>query len=296
MAGGYRYSAALDKTYTEKQQQQQRWAPSTQNLPVRTVPIIRAAPGPSDPLRFIKTSQAPIVRQARELVQASESQVRKQQHAKLDEQEEQWQTNLDDWKSRRRKASERAFQRVQDAKQLFPDEDERRNERRNEKRNEREPEPTLTTSTELLSEYSTREELVPPSQVVARTQPSTKGPKPPVPPKPMTDPRRKEELLLRSSNCEVDGEASRQMAPAEATLSVSGRKLCSHCSQPLGHGAAMVIESLQLLYHLACFRCCVCQAPLGNGLCGTDVRVRNTKLHCTDCYSNDEAGVKLSRV
>lgn len=50
----------------------------------------------------------------------------------------------------------------------------------------------------------------------------------------------------------------------------------------------MVIESLQLLYHLACFRCCVCQAPLGNGLCGTDVRVRNTKLHCTDCYSNDE--------
>uniref|UniRef100_A0A224YMP3 F-box protein 20 n=1 Tax=Rhipicephalus zambeziensis TaxID=60191 RepID=A0A224YMP3_9ACAR len=63
-----------------------------------------------------------------------------------------------------------------------------------------------------------------------------------------------------------------------------------------GHGAAMVIESLQLLYHLACFRCCVCQAPLGNGLCGTDVRVRNTKLHCTDCYSNDEAGVKLSRV
>lgn len=225
MAGGYRYSAALDKTYTEKQQ---RWAPSTQNLPVRTVPIIRATPGPSDPLRFIKTSQAPIVRQARELVQASESQVRKQQHAKLDEQEEQWQTNLDEWKSRRRKASERAFQRVQDAKQLFPDEDERRNER--------EPEPTLTTSTELLSEYSTREELVPPSQGVGRTRPPTKGPKPPVPPKPMTaDPRRKEEpLLLRSGNCEVDGEASRQVAPAEATLSVSGRKLCSHCSQPLG--------------------------------------------------------------
>lgn len=192
--------------------------------------------------------------------------------------------NLDEWKSRRRKASERAFQRVQDAKQLFPDDDERRHER--------EPEPTLTTSTELLCEYSAREEFVPPVHAVARTRPATKGPKPPVPPKPMTDPRRKEELLLRSSNCEAGGEhdADRQVAPAEATLSVSGRKLCSHCSQPLGHGAAMVIESLQLLYHLACFRCCVCQAPLGNGLCGTDVRVRNTKLHCTDCYSNDEGG------
>lgn len=294
MAGGYRYSAALDKTYTEKQQQQQqqRWAaPSAQNLPVRTVPIIRAtpAPGPSDPLRFIKTSQAPLIRQAREQVQAHESKARKQQHSKLEEQEEQWQTNLDEWKSRRRKASERAFQRVQDAKQLFPDDDERR---------EREPEPTLTTSTELLSEYSTREEFVP-SHVVTRTsaRPAAKGPKPPVPPKPMTEPRRKEEVMQGGGIYDAgEQDANRQLAPAEATLSVSGRKLCSHCSQPLGHGAAMVIESLQLLYHLACFRCCVCQAPLGNGLCGTDVRVRNTKLHCTDCYSNDEAGVKLSRV
>ena len=27
---------------------------------------------------------------------------------------------------------------------------------------------------------------------------------------------------------------------------------------------------------------------LGNGTCGTDVRVRNNKLHCKNCYSNDE--------
>ena len=26
----------------------------------------------------------------------------------------------------------------------------------------------------------------------------------------------------------------------------------------------------------------------GNGTCGTDVRVRNHKLHCQNCYSNDE--------
>ena len=50
----------------------------------------------------------------------------------------------------------------------------------------------------------------------------------------------------------------------------------------------MIIESLRLFYHLRCFQCCVCQVQLGNGASGTDVRVRNNKLHCQNCYSNDE--------
>lgn len=53
----------------------------------------------------------------------------------------------------------------------------------------------------------------------------------------------------------------------------------------------MVIESLQLHFHLACFRCCVCRQRLGNGTCGTDVRVRNSKLHCHNCNSYDEGTV-----
>jgi len=80
-------------------------------------------------------------------------------------------------------------------------------------------------------------------------------------------------------------------------LSVSGRKKCSSCGDELGRGcAAMVIESLSLYYHINCFRCSVCHIQLGNGSCGTDVRVRNHKLHCNNCYSNDEAGLKFSRV
>ena len=50
----------------------------------------------------------------------------------------------------------------------------------------------------------------------------------------------------------------------------------------------MIIESLRLFYHIDCFRCCVCCVQLGDGLMGTDVRVRNSKLHCHSCYSNDE--------
>ncbi|KAF5300388.1 hypothetical protein FQR65_LT01009 [Abscondita terminalis] len=78
-------------------------------------------------------------------------------------------------------------------------------------------------------------------------------------------------------------------------LSVSGKKKCSYCNNELGRGAAMIIESLCLFYHMKCFKCCVCHTQLGDGLMGTDVRVRNQKLHCHNCYSSDD-GVKFSCV
>uniref|UniRef100_A0A2S2NNG8 LIM and calponin y domains-containing protein 1 n=1 Tax=Schizaphis graminum TaxID=13262 RepID=A0A2S2NNG8_SCHGA len=84
-------------------------------------------------------------------------------------------------------------------------------------------------------------------------------------------------------------------APQESMLSVSGKKKCSHCAVELGRGAAMIIESLQLFYHIECFKCCVCCVQLGDGLMGTDVRVRNKKLHCHNCFSSDD-GVKFSCV
>lgn len=81
----------------------------------------------------------------------------------------------------------------------------------------------------------------------------------------------------------------------DRVLSVSGKKKCSHCKDELGRGAAMIIESLRLFYHIRCFKCCVCSIQLGNGETGTDVRVRNNRLHCQNCYSNDE-GLKFSKV
>ncbi|XP_055375014.1 probable serine/threonine-protein kinase DDB_G0282963 isoform X2 [Condylostylus longicornis] len=81
----------------------------------------------------------------------------------------------------------------------------------------------------------------------------------------------------------------------DKVLSVSGRKKCSHCGEELGRGAAMIIESLRLFYHISCFKCCVCHVQLGDGLNGTDVRVRNQKLHCQNCYSSDD-GIKFSCV
>ncbi|XP_062899313.1 LIM and calponin homology domains-containing protein 1a isoform X13 [Mobula hypostoma] len=66
--------------------------------------------------------------------------------------------------------------------------------------------------------------------------------------------------------------------------SVSGKKLCSTCGLPLGKGAAMIIETLHLYFHIQCFTCGICQGQLGDATTGTDVRIRNGLLNCNDCY------------
>ncbi|XP_049592022.1 LIM and calponin homology domains-containing protein 1 isoform X3 [Syngnathus scovelli] len=66
--------------------------------------------------------------------------------------------------------------------------------------------------------------------------------------------------------------------------SVSGKKLCSSCGQPLGKGAAMIIETLSLYFHIDCFKCGVCKGQLGDMSTGTDVRIRSGLLNCHQCY------------
>ncbi|KYO45925.1 LIM and calponin-like proteiny domains-containing protein 1 isoform A [Alligator mississippiensis] len=82
-----------------------------------------------------------------------------------------------------------------------------------------------------------------------------------------------------------------QLSPCSPTAqsqspnrSVSGKKLCSSCGLPLGKGAAMIIETLGLYFHIQCFRCGICKGQLGDAVSGTDVRIRNGLLNCNDCY------------
>ncbi|XP_023647987.2 LIM and calponin homology domains-containing protein 1-like isoform X5 [Paramormyrops kingsleyae] len=69
-----------------------------------------------------------------------------------------------------------------------------------------------------------------------------------------------------------------------ANRSVSGKKLCSSCNQPLGRGAAMIIETLSLCFHIGCFKCGMCKGQMGDTSTGTDVRIRNGLLTCQQCY------------
>ncbi|XP_032256152.1 LIM and calponin homology domains-containing protein 1 isoform X4 [Phoca vitulina] len=83
----------------------------------------------------------------------------------------------------------------------------------------------------------------------------------------------------------LDKSINHQMeSPSERRKSISGKKLCSSCGLPLGKGAAMIIETLHLYFHIQCFRCGICKGQLGDAVSGTDVRIRNGLLNCNDCY------------
>uniref|UniRef100_A0A3P9ME09 LIM and calponin homology domains 1a n=1 Tax=Oryzias latipes TaxID=8090 RepID=A0A3P9ME09_ORYLA len=72
--------------------------------------------------------------------------------------------------------------------------------------------------------------------------------------------------------------------PPSPSRCVSGKRLCSGCSKPLGKGAAMIIDTLGLYFHMGCFKCGVCKGQLGDASAGTDVRIRNGQLSCHECY------------
>ncbi|XP_044203208.1 LIM and calponin homology domains-containing protein 1-like isoform X7 [Thunnus albacares] len=84
----------------------------------------------------------------------------------------------------------------------------------------------------------------------------------------------------------IDNQQSSSSSPQPPSPSrcVSGKRLCTGCSQPLGKGAAMIIDTLGLFFHMQCFKCGVCEGQLGDATAGTDVRIRNGLLSCHDCY------------
>ncbi|XP_032878889.1 LIM domain only protein 7-like isoform X12 [Amblyraja radiata] len=76
----------------------------------------------------------------------------------------------------------------------------------------------------------------------------------------------------------------------QGSRSISGKKICTYCDNALGKGAAMIIESLGLCYHLHCFKCISCSVDLGGTESGAEVRVRNNNLFCNACYTQYKVG------
>uniref|UniRef100_A0A8C9DTL3 LIM and calponin homology domains 1 n=1 Tax=Prolemur simus TaxID=1328070 RepID=A0A8C9DTL3_PROSS len=90
---------------------------------------------------------------------------------------------------------------------------------------------------------------------------------------------------MKPKSLPLDKRVNHQIeSPSERRKSISGKKPCSSCGLPLGKGAAMIIETLSLYFHIQCFRCGICKGQLGDAVGGTDVRIRNGLLNCNDCY------------
>ncbi|XP_078077708.1 LIM domain only protein 7-like isoform X2 [Mustelus asterias] len=91
-----------------------------------------------------------------------------------------------------------------------------------------------------------------------------------------------------TKNSAVAPTTQSQITPSNR--SISGKKICSYCDNALGRGAAMIIESLGLCYHLHCFKCISCNIDLGGKESGAEVRVRDKRLYCNNCYIHFKAG------
>ncbi|XP_038871001.1 LIM domain only protein 7-like isoform X1 [Salvelinus namaycush] len=89
-------------------------------------------------------------------------------------------------------------------------------------------------------------------------------------------------------------EPESRQSSQQRSRSVSGKKICTFCDTALGKGAAMIIESLGLCYHLTCFKCIDCKSDLGGSEAGAEVRIRNRQLYCNSCYMRFKTGQPTS--
>ncbi|XP_047659374.1 LIM domain only protein 7b isoform X2 [Tachysurus fulvidraco] len=83
-----------------------------------------------------------------------------------------------------------------------------------------------------------------------------------------------------------DAEEACNGAQQQPDRLASPRRLCSRCEQLLVKGPAMVIESLDLCFHVGCFKCVSCRTDLRT--CPESrahVRVRHRQLFCDTCYN-----------
>ncbi|KAL0123979.1 hypothetical protein PUN28_006061 [Cardiocondyla obscurior] len=206
----------------------------------------------------------------------------------------------DQWVQRRKSDVPRGAHDVNYQHWLIQEAEQRRINERNQRSPARKSQPHVTgTSVPYNAPIRTDSKPLPDSIIqtlTQRVQNKTQE-------KPLSTRRRPEQVYNQEQHLTVQHQSpqytlqSQKTQPApiannngnqEKMLSVSGKKKCSHCGEELGRGAAMIIESLRLFYHMECFKCCVCHVRLGDGLIGTDVRVRNHKLHCHNCYSSDD--------
>uniref|UniRef100_A0A8C7M643 LIM domain 7a n=2 Tax=Oncorhynchus mykiss TaxID=8022 RepID=A0A8C7M643_ONCMY len=101
------------------------------------------------------------------------------------------------------------------------------------------------------------------------------------------------------SGLEIESRPSSQQRSSHGSAicnlrSVSGKKVCTFCDTVLGKGAAMIIESLGLCYHLTCFKCIDCKSDLGGSEAGAEVRIRSRQLYCNSCYVRFKTGQPTS--
>ncbi|XP_032133276.1 LIM domain only protein 7 isoform X13 [Sapajus apella] len=153
--------------------------------------------------------------------------------------------------------------------------------------------PWLNQPTGFYASSSVQDFSRPPRQLVSTSNRAyMRNPSSSVPP-PSASPTKTSTTGVAATQSPTPRSHSPSASQAGSQLrnrSVSGKRVCSYCNNILGKGAAMIIESLGLCYHLHCFKCVACQCDLGGSSSGAEVRIRNHQLYCNDCYLRFKSG------
>ncbi|XP_051706556.2 LIM domain only protein 7 isoform X9 [Oryctolagus cuniculus] len=155
------------------------------------------------------------------------------------------------------------------------------------------PTPWLGQSTGIYASSSVQDFSRPPPQLLSTSNRAyLRNPSSSIPP-PAAGPVKTTAVgtaTTRTSTPQSHSPSTSQPGSQPRSRSVSGKRVCSYCNTILGKGAAMIIESLGLCYHLHCFKCVACECDLGGSSSGAEVRIRSNQLYCNDCYLRFKSG------
>ncbi|XP_072553957.1 sciellin isoform X4 [Paramormyrops kingsleyae] len=67
--------------------------------------------------------------------------------------------------------------------------------------------------------------------------------------------------------------------------SVLEKDICSSCRKPMSTEPKMILNDIQINCHATCFKCDVCNGPLGHLKAGDTMWVYRRAVHCESCFS-----------
>ncbi|KAM6985044.1 sciellin [Aplochiton taeniatus] len=65
---------------------------------------------------------------------------------------------------------------------------------------------------------------------------------------------------------------------------VQAKDLCSYCRKPMSSDPKMVLDEMKINCHATCFKCEVCNSPLGHLKAGDSMWIYRRTVHCERCF------------
>lgn len=69
----------------------------------------------------------------------------------------------------------------------------------------------------------------------------------------------------------------------------SDKDFCTYCNKPFNQEPKMILEHMNISCHASCFKCGVCNAPLGSMVAGDSLWTYKQTVYCERCYNNQKA-------